>query len=188
MGMPLSSADWTVDTLQALPDDGQRYEIIDGELLVTPAPSNRHQRAVLRLLALLLPYVDSIGLDILVAPADVQFSLRTLVQPDVFVLPKIGGRFAAKFTDVGELILAVEILSPSSERSDRYKKRALYQHELVPEYWIIDVDARTIERWTPNSAEAELLTTSFLWKPAPLHEALIVDVEEYFRSVIGDAA
>ena len=172
--------------LATIPDDGKRYEIIDGELLVTPAGSNAHQRAAGRLFALLLPYVDSINLDILIAPADVPLSPRTLVQPDVFVLPRIGGRFATKFADVGQLILAVEILSPSSARSDRHKKRVLYQNERVPEYWIVDVDARTIERWTPDSTEAALLTTSFLWKPTT-DKALIIDVEEYFRSVVGDA-
>ena len=153
---------------------------------MTPAPAMVHQRAVLRLLMLLTPYVDSIGLDIMGAPAAVTFSARREVQPDILVMPKLGAKFAKTFKDVGELTLAAEVLSPSTERVDRYKKRALYQDEHVPEYWIVDTDARVIERWRPGSTAPEILSTTFLWKPLLLREAMMINLQHYFRTVHGD--
>ena len=138
MGMPHSQpTDWTVEMVHDLPDDGIRYEAIDGKLLVSPAPSYLHQRAILRLYGLLLPYVDTIGEEVLVAPAVATFSPRREIQPDLFVLPKWGGRRAARFEDVGTLTLAVEVLSPSTAHADRHQKRMLLQEERVPQYWIV---------------------------------------------------
>src|SRR5438067_7403359 len=86
MAMPDSTGSWTVAMLDALPDDGQRYEIIDGVLYVTPAPRVRHQSVVTRLAAI-LPYIDRIGGNaVLVAPTDVRKDEQTLVQPDVLVV------------------------------------------------------------------------------------------------------
>src|SRR4051812_41358209 len=99
---------WTVDDLVAMPDDGQRYEVIDGELFVTPSPSLRHQEALTALAAMLVPYVASqmIG-RVVVAPADVTFSRRRGVQPDVFVAPLVNGRRPRELADIRELLLAV---------------------------------------------------------------------------------
>src|SRR5678809_1514286 len=84
--MPTVKRDWTVADIHALPDDGNRYEVIDGELFVTPAPSFRHQRAVLRLAQILGDYLDRERVGYLViAPADVTFSKKRGVQPDLFV-------------------------------------------------------------------------------------------------------
>lgn len=141
---------WTVADLADLPDDGNRYEVIDGELHVTPAPSLDHQEAAVRLYTLLAPFVDAHGFGtVVVAPADVSFSPTSGVQPDLFVMPRLDGRRARRFLDVGRLLLAVEILSPSTARWNRVKKRALYRKHVVPEYWVVDLDARVIERSTP---------------------------------------
>ncbi|MBK7832637.1 MAG: Uma2 family endonuclease [Gemmatimonadetes bacterium] len=107
-----SRRDWTAEERNALPDDGNRYEVVDGELLVTPAPTFRHQRAALRLAQLLAPYCDRLGIECVVAPADVTFSPRTVVEPDLFVIPLIDGKPASRFEDVGRLVLAVEVVSP----------------------------------------------------------------------------
>lgn len=102
MGMPASQhTEWTVEMVHELPDDGNRYEVIDGELLVSPAPSYQHQRAVLRLMDILHPYVKSLGQEVLIARAAVTFSRHREVQPDLFVLPLKDGRRAERFEDVG---------------------------------------------------------------------------------------
>ncbi len=184
MAMPISHAPLTVAQLDEMPDDGRRYEIVDGELFVTPAPSGRHQDAVLELAALLRPYARSCGLNVRIAPTDVQFSTSTLVQPDLIVLPAMpDGRRAPEFTDVGRLVLAVEVLSPGTAWQDRGKKRALYQREEVPEYWIVDVDARLVERWRLGVDAAERCDGRMLWQPSAEHAALEISWPDYFRVV-----
>ena len=187
MGMPLQHTDWTVEMVNALPDDGNRYEVIDGALLVTPAPSDVHQRAVWQLIVLLDPYVKKLRLDGLSAPSSVTFSRRSEVQPDVLVRPPgKDGRPAARFSDVGVLLLAVEVLSPQTKRTDRGVKRVLYQGEAVRDYWIVDTDARTIERWTPTSLRGEVFVDEIQWQPADSHEPFVLDVAGYFRAVFWE--
>src|SRR5207302_1949759 len=99
----------------------------------------------MRLFQLLAAYLEREPYgDVLLAPADVSFSRMRSVQPDVFVVPLVNGRHPRRFEDVGRLLLAIEILSPSTARADRVAKRALYREEGVAEYWIVDMDARTI--------------------------------------------
>ena len=187
MGMPLPHTEWMVDMLNALPDDGNRYEVIDGELFVTPAPSNVHQRAVQELVAMLLPFAKQLRLDLLHAPCAVTFSDRREVQPDVLVMPRMSdGQFAEKFTDVGVLLLAAEVLSPHTRRTDRAVKRPLYQDEAVRDYWMVDTDARTIERWGPTSARGEIFADTITWQPLDARAPFVFDVVQYFREVWGE--
>ena len=187
MGMPLSHTEWTADMLNDLPDDGNRYEVIDGELFVTPAANLMHQVAASRLFLLVAPYAIHLGLVPLFAPTAVKFSERREVQPDLLVVPRLpAGKPLVPLKSVGVLLLAVEILSPSSLRADRYRKRALYQDERVPDYWIVDTDSRTIERWTPNATQSEIFISTLEWQPSPEHPPLSVDVAQYFRDVFGE--
>lgn len=179
----LERRDWTVEELRALPDDGRRYEVIDGELFVTPSPSWMHQRAVVELLTHVRPYAIACSLECLVAPAEVTFSPRRSVEPDLLVVPTIDGRGAERFEEVGRLVLAVEVISPSTARVDRHRKRRLYQSEAVPEYWIVDPAARFVERWRPGDEEPEILVESLVWQPDAEREPLVIDVAAYFRSV-----
>src|SRR5688572_23364565 len=134
MAMPATTR-WTADMLRALPDDGKRYEVIDGELFVTPSPSWRHQDALLGMASVLRPYVTTHGVGhVIVSPADVSFDDDNLVQPDIFVTPLVGGRRPLEWSDVKALLLAVEVLSPSTARADRQVKLRLYQRQNVPEY------------------------------------------------------
>ena len=178
--------DWTADELRALPDDGNRYEIVDGELLVTPAPSLVHQDAVGELFLLLAPYARRNDLHCILAPAEVRFSPNRVVQPDVFVVPFIGGRKPARLDDVHRLILAVEVLSPSSARADRHSKRHLSQSQSVPEYWIVDPANRFVERWRPGDDAPEVLLDSLTWTPREGGEPLVIDLAAYFRRVHGE--
>jgi Uma2 family endonuclease len=181
-----SRRDWTVEEVRALPDDGNRYEVIDGELFVTPAPSWLHQHAAIELCLLVRPFADSCGLDCILPPAEVAFSRRRSVEPDLFVVPRIDGRRATHFDEVKRLVLAAEVISPSTARSDRYKKRHLYQSEGVPEYWIVDPGARFVERWRPGDEEPEILIESLAWAPGDGVEPLVIDLPAYFRRVHRD--
>ena len=185
MGMPQLERHWTVAERDQLPDDGNRYEVIEGELLVTPAPAWRHQRAVALLYTRIAAYIsqDALG-DVILAPADVVFTDDRGVQPDLFVVPLVDGRRPDAFDQVRRLLLVVEILSPSTARADRVRKRRLYREERVPEYWIVDLDARTFERTTPADERPEVLADELFWHPEGAAKALRIDIVEYFAAVL----
>jgi len=159
--MPAQPTEWTVDMVRALPDDGNRYEVIEGELFVTPPPSVVHQCAVLELALLVGPYVRShrVG-EAVIAPVDlIVYGPRKFVQPDLFVVPLVNDAPMRSWTEVGRLLLTVEVLSPSTELTDRGRKRRVYKEKGVPEYWVIDTDARTVERYRPDDS-FDMLTES----------------------------
>ena len=132
--MPRTGEEWTVDDLDHVPDDGLQYELLDGLLLVTPAPSYLHQRAVGRLYRLLDDACPP-GHEVFLAPADWRPDRRTSLQPDLLVV---------RSEDVGEqavtapLVLAVEVLSPSTRRKDQLLKRSKYEEAGVGSYWLVD--------------------------------------------------
>ena len=186
MSMPSSARRWTVDDLAALPDDGGRHEIIDGELLVTPAPSFRHQRIVGALYWRFVAYLAEHPLaDVLFAPADVPFSRDTSVQPDLFVVPLVRGRKPESWSHAGRLLLAVEVLSPGSMRTDRYRKRPRYQREQVPESWIVDGDARIVERWRPADDLPDVERDELRWQLDPVVPPLVIDLVAVFGEADG---
>jgi Uma2 family endonuclease len=135
----------TYDDLQAFPADNFRRELIDGELIVTAAPSTRHQRVVLELGARLLAYSKEHGGEVYVAPTDVYFSDVNVVEPDVvFVSAANVDRVEEKFIRSAPDIV-VEVSSPSTRRLELRRKRELYARFGVPEYWYIDLDADRVE-------------------------------------------
>lgn len=188
MHMLNAQREWTVDDLQDMPDDGNRYEIIDGELFVSPSPIWRHQDAAYLLHRILTDYlrIHRIG-HALGAPADVPFSRSSVVQPDVFVAPLVNGRRPANFQVAGKLLLAAEVSSLSTARLDRVKKRTLFRREGVTEYWIVDLDARTFERSTLSELRPEILAEQLEWFPAGASAPLVIDLVEYFTMVFDEA-
>lgn len=178
--------DWTVEKLHALPDDGNRYEIIDGVLYVTPAARYVHQAVLRQLSEVLRPYARSLSLDVMCLAADIQYSHRTLVQPDLFVYPVVPGKPIRGWADVQPLQLVVEVLSRSTQRRDRTVKRALYQAQTIPEYWIVDVETRSVERWRPDATEVELDTDVLCWHPQAMHEPLCIELAAFFRQVLDE--
>ena len=186
MGMSQTAERWTAEMVRGLPDDGNRYEVLDGELFVTPAPRAAHQRAVGELLVRLVTYLRHWKLgEALSSPADIEFSDTRLVQPDVFVVPfDAAGRKRQGWSDMKELVLAVEVLSPSTARADRLVKRRIYQEEPVGEYWVVDLDARIIERWRPNDERPEVLSDRLSWHPAGASAALELDLPAYFAELL----
>jgi Uma2 family endonuclease len=187
MGMPQPIADWTVARVLDLPDDGKRYEVVDGELLVTPAPSLTHQRAIRALYDTIGPFVEAHRLgEVLLSPADIEFDQRTLVQPDLFVAPLIEGRRPRSWREIQGLVLAVEVLSPSTARADRQVKRRRYQRQAVPEYWIVDLDARLVERWRPADERPEILAERLEWQPSANVPPLSIDLVKYFSEILDE--
>jgi Uma2 family endonuclease len=187
MGMPQATQEWTAAMVRALPDDGNRYECVDGELFVTPAPRLLHQRAILALVELLNDHVRRHRLgELLFSPADIEFDPKTLVQPDLFVAPLIAGRRPRSWPEVKDLLLAVEVLSPSTARADRQVKRRKYQRQGVPEYWIVDLDARLVERWRPGDERPEVVTERLAWRPDPKAPELVIELGAFFRGVLDE--
>ena len=172
--------------VHALPDDGNRYEVVDGALFVTPSPSRPHQHAAFQLARLLADYTDATRVgQVVMAPADVVYGARTMVEPDLFVVPLVDGRRSRSAEEEGPLLLVVEVLSSTTARRDRTVKRSLYQRQGVPEYWIVDTRRRVIERWRPLSQEPELLTAEIDWRPDSAQQPLNIDLVAFFRDVCG---
>lgn len=184
MGMPTLVPRYTAEEVRNFPDDRVRYEVIRGELFVTPAPGTAHQRAVLELGARLKAYVEehAIG-ETLIAPYEVEFAEDTAVQPDVLVIlaDRAHGLTDKRF--MGPPSLVVEVVSYASKRTDRLQKRALYLEDGVDEYWIVDTERRHVERWRPGMQDAEVLTTELRWQPAADGPALEIDLVAMFRKV-----
>jgi Uma2 family endonuclease len=172
--------------LHELPDDGNRYEILKGALLVSPAPSWLHQRAVGELHYLLKAHAEGLELQVLMAPAAVSWDSQTELQPDLLVVPFVNGRPPARFEEVGILELAVEVISPSSVRLDRFTKRREYQARGVSEYWVVDASSRSVERWRPGDEEPEILFETLVWHPRPASVPLEIDLIRYFQAVHGE--
>lgn len=116
------------------------------------------------------------------SPFDVELEPEFLSQPDVFVLPMSEARRVARQMPARELLLAAEVLSPSSGRIDRIVKKPKYRQH-VPEYWIVDLDARLLERWVPNDDRPEILEEVLEWQPESTRAPLQVDLVEYFEAV-----
>lgn len=185
--MPALAPQWTAEMVRALPDDGKRYEVVDGELFVTPAPRLPHQAILTELILRLTPYVRAHGLGmVLTSPADVEYGPKTLVQPDLFVAPLVEGRKPRSWDELGTLVLVVEVLSPTTARADRSVKRRLYQRQSVAEYWIIDVDARLVERWRPGDERPEIISERIEWSPSDQYPPLTLDLPDLFVQALGE--
>jgi Uma2 family endonuclease len=132
--------------LERAPEDGRRYELYDGEVFVVPAPVPRHQRVQIRLVQWLDEYAESVGGFVVCSPIDIVFSEYDVLQPDVvFFRPD-----RAHLVDLDRAIrhapdLCIEILSPSTEATDRGRKLQVFARYGVPEYWIVDPGAEVIE-------------------------------------------
>jgi Uma2 family endonuclease len=191
MVMPATQRRWTASEVRELvaqnPLWTPRYELVDGELLVTPSPAFVHARAVTALLEELLDYLrrEPVG-EVYPSPTDVELEPEFLSQPDVYVVrPSEVRRLLKDGLPIRELMLVIEVLSPSSVRHDRVRKRPMYQRH-VPEYWIVDLEARSIARWRPVDQHPETLTQTLEWHPAESGEPFRLDVRGFFARVFDD--
>jgi Uma2 family endonuclease len=172
---------YTADMVRALPDDGKRYEVVHGELLVTPAPRLWHQELVQRTYRALAAYLERepIG-HAFCSPADISWSRDTLVQPDVFVVPLDEAR-TLDWSRLRHLLLVAEVLSPSSVRADRFTKRRRYQEADVGLYWIVDGDAREVEVWTPDAQLPHVERERLTWLPQGAGEPFLLELASLFQ-------
>lgn len=180
MGM-VTPVYYTADMVRELPEDGNRYEVVDGELLMTPAPRPWHQVITQRLFRALADYLDHhpVG-HVICSPADISWGPLDLVQPDVFVVPLEEVR-TLDWTRMQHLLLVAEVLSPSTARADRFTKRRLYQRSRVPLYWIVDGDRRQVEVWSPERDVPEIEVDSLIWRPDQSTTPFVLPLGELFR-------
>jgi Uma2 family endonuclease len=194
MGMAAETRQrWTArevrDLIAAAPLATPRYELVAGELLVTPSPSWSHQEAIGVFLVAFTEYLERqpIG-HVLASPSDVELESEAIKQPDIYVMPtREWQRLREEGFPVRELLVAIEVLSPSSGRYDRVTKRAVYQRH-VDEYWIVDLDARLVERWQPRDDRPQVVTETLEWRPVGANEPFRLDVAAFCAKIFGDPA
>lgn len=191
MGMPAIERHWTFEEFAAFADEQEdrsvRYEFADETLLVTPAPSEYHQRMIRALYDIISPYVRRHGLgEARMGPSRVQMAPRTRFEPDLHVVPPVDGRRPRADVPVTHATLVVEVISPGSGHHDRVTKRGHYQRADVPEYWIVDQESQIVERWRPSDDRPEVLTGELQWNPTGAAEPLAIDLPALFRSVQDD--
>ena len=188
MYMHATKLRWSVEDVWALPDEpGKRYETVDGELLVTPSPRTLHQIVLGEIHAEMHAFLrDKPGLMVLMAPSDVVLDEFTLVQPDLYVMQRTDDWRTRKTVDQPTPLLAVEVLSPSTSRQDRFVKRQRYQRDGI-ECWLVDIDAGLIERWLPRVDRPELSRDVLEWHAPGAPSSLRLDVAVIMRQARGDA-
>jgi Uma2 family endonuclease len=188
MAMSAARAEWTVDMLDALPDDGQRYELIDGIVHVTPAPGLTHQLIACHLYHLLKQYLSGspVGRP-LISPSDVRRGDRTRnrVQPDVFVVRLADTQLPRYPFAMSDLLLAVEVPSPNDPSYDYQTKRALYMANGIPEYWVLNAEARNLSRWRGAADPGEVLSARVEWQPAGMPEPFVLELQRFFDEAVA---
>lgn len=169
---------WTLDDLDSLPDDGNKYELLHGELYVTPPPEPDHETAIARLIRLLVPFVERHGLGMVFAGHPVIRTTDSHVEPDLAVRQPPARK--STWVDAPLPILVVEVLSPETRRRDLGPKREFYTEERrVADYWIVDEDRRTITVVRPDEPHV-VVSDRFEWSPAGARVSLPIDLVDVF--------
>lgn len=179
---------WSYAEFARLPDDGNRYEVIDGELFVTPSPQPRHTFIGFRLATVLDVFVLRYDLGwVMPAPVDVLLGDGDYVQPDVVFVRREHGD---SITDRGIEVppdLVVEVLSPSTALRDRGLKRERYAHFGVPLYWIVDPGRQQVEIYRLDEdpdRPAVVARESFKWQPVPGGPTLLINLSDFMRGFV----
>ena len=178
MHMATTTRRWRRADLERLPNDGNRYEVLDGELFVTPQAAFRHQQVAARLIRKLGDYCEHHGIGEVVGPGSVIFERESELQPDVQVIP---GRRAphanVAWEDLPLPILVVELLSDSTARRDLGKKREAYLRIGIPAYWVVDLQQPRVLVWSSVSIEPTIVTDVLRWQPLDAVSALETTIE-----------
>ncbi len=175
--------DWTYDHYAALPDDGKRYEIVNGVLLMAPSPTGPHQDTVGEIFFHLRSHVKLTGRGLVrLAPFDVELSPKDVFQPDVFVVLNAHLDRVLEKKVVGAPDLVVEVASPSTAAFDRLTKYDTYARAGVPEYWIVNIDRLTVEILVLESGKYHSLGIfrEQQMVPSRILPGLSVRVEQFF--------
>ena len=178
MGMPATTYYSAADLL-GMPDDGNKYEVVHGELLVSPSPRMRHQGIVQQLSLLLGNYLTQHQVAAVYPGGDVHWGSDSLVIPDLLVVDLESVR-RDDWSKINLPLLVVEVLSPSSTRQDRFTKRRLYQEMAIPRYWLVDGVSRVVEVWTPDATFPMVEHERATWHPEGSPEPLTIELAELF--------
>ena len=182
---PLTVPTFTVEMLERLladlPDEGDRYELLEGMLLVTPAPRVAHQVVLSRLLAPLAEAVQDGGYGYVVSPGQIERGDKTRLEPDLLVYPAAFPP-STEWRHISGWWLAVEVLSPSSRLYDRDIKRRAYLELGVTEVWLVDIGARELAAWRRGDAEPTRWRDGDVlrWHPSALPHAMTLDLAALF--------
>jgi Uma2 family endonuclease len=183
--MALRTHGWTRADLDRLPDDdGNRYEIIDGELLVTPAPRPAHEFIIDELGWLLEEYCRREGIGRAFHGKSAVVTEASHIEPDIAVRENVVPP-PPRWDDVPRPLLVVEVLSSSSRRNDLVRKRTFYRGIGVPEYWVVDGDDRTILVVTADGDRVE--RENLNWHPAAARSTFVLDLPAFFTEILGRA-
>ena len=169
---------WTLEEMYSLPDDGNKYELIDGELFVTPVPAPAHEEILARLSAILLGYVTEHRLGRVYHPRSVVRFRGSEVEPDLLVRQP-GSSANTPWEEMPTPMLVVEVVSPFTRRRDHMHKREFYEKAGVPEYWIIDGDAREICVVKRGEAD-DIRKGNVAWSPLAATSPLQFRLRELF--------
>ena len=181
MGMAVSVPRYTVDDLERFPNDGDRYELLDGILLVTPAPRAVHQNIAGRLQLLLGTAVQRPGHARVVGPGAISVPPRTQLQPDILVYPARFGP-SVDWISVTDHWLAVEVLSRSSRVYDREFKRDAYFALGVLQVWLVDIADKSVEVWRARDAR-EVVRDVIRWRVPTLDLVVPIVLAEVFAGL-----
>ncbi len=171
----------TYDDYAAIPSDGRRYEIIDGDLFVTPAPRPRHQKVIGNLHGILFAYLKEhpIG-DLYLAPIDLILSPTNVAQPDMLFLSAKKRSLVSERGIEGPPDLIVEVLSPTTEKTDRNVKSRLYGRFGVTHYWLIDPEAKQLEMFRYSGKRYRVIP--------PVKGATHASLEDLFPNLVFNLA
>ena len=181
MVMPLHVPlpEYTVADLEGFPDDGCRYELVNGILLVTPAPAHVHQAILARVMEALWRYLGEAAPAKLTSPGVIQVAPGLHLEPDLLVYP---ARFGpeTRWTEMTDWLLAIEVSGRGSRHYDRDYKRNAYLAAGVPEFWQVDLEARCVLVSRAGGPLDVRHAESLSWHPAPLPAPLVLDVRALF--------
>ena len=170
---------WTADMVRELPDDGNRYETVDGVLLVNPPPRPLHASVNFRLVVAIGNYLEREPVGRGFSIVEISTDPHTLVEPDLAVADRDEAR-TLTWSRMKRYVLVVEIVSPASRKADRVTKRVVYQRAGVETYWVVDADAGAVEVWTPEARNAVIETTVLRWHPRGASTPLEIPLAELF--------
>lgn len=154
---------WTIEELDQLPDDGNTYEVVDGELFVTPAPTFGHEKIIAILARLLDRFVEEHGLGLTFSGRPTVRVRPSSVEPDIIVSPPADDS-GQSWEGAPTPLLVVEVHSPSTRRRDRLQKRDFYMSCRIPEYWMVDPERRCITQVRPGRDDVVAVDT-ITWRP-----------------------
>jgi len=181
VGMAVTIPYYTVADLENFPNDGNRYELLDGVLLVTPAPSVSHQIVVSRLFEKLATDVHGVDRAFVFARGVVSFPPRTQLEPDLLIVPA-HVPVSDKWEDLSEHWLAVEVMSRTSRIYDRDFKRDAYLALGVREVWLVDRDDRSVDV-TRVRGEVETVRDTITWRLPTLDLEVRFDLHYIFAGL-----